>query len=273
MTKSEQVSPGGTAGPEEDPLLRAEPRAFRQPFRRARFRARRGPRPRGRRHGLPARRRHPPFRPPAGRRRGARGPAPRLLQRRRPRPEDDVRPVHPARGALREDDAAPRPDGRRARRRAPLRLPSDPRPDLRARLGPGGRPHSPARQPRYRSRPAGPLGLLPRLQLPPAAGPGRLRPARRRRARPDDDRRQEGVAGALRLRRRHHGPLLRDGRAEVPRRLPAARRPERLRHVLRDQRRGGPLRDPRQRLFHGRVHGRDRGPRRASGYRKSTSRS
>ena len=77
---------------------------------------------------------------------------------------------------------------------------------------------------------------------PPAArGP---RPDRGRRDPPDDDGPAGRPARPLRLRRRHHRPLLRDGGAQVPLRLPPQGGPQLLRLLLRDQRRRSPDRDP-----------------------------
>ncbi len=168
---------GGAAGPEENPVPRTEPDPLLEPFSACSGRCSGTVRSqRGRRDGLPPERRLPScFVRLAGRRRGARGPAPRLLQRRTsPRTWRTMSAgLGPPRGSLREHYAATRPGWTSLTTSSSATASPRPRPDLGTGLGPGGRSHSPPRQSRYRPRASGPLGLLPRSRLLP---PPRLRP-------------------------------------------------------------------------------------------------
>ena len=139
-------------------------------------------------------------------------------------------------------------------------------------LGPGGRPHPAARAARGIGRVLrDPSVCFLDRELPP---PARSRPSsagsssdelvRMTTARKRGPRALCASGGGI------TGLYFEMGALKCLVRLPPAGSPERLRHVLRDQRRGGPDRDPRQRILDGRVHGRDRGARRASGSRRSS---
>ena len=185
--------------------------------------------------------------------------APGVLQPGAAGPERDSRSAGPAAPRrLRPGPSPARPDGQRAGHRAAIRFPPDPRGRVRRRLQGHRRAHRHARRSRRWTCAPGRVRVPDPHAVHAPAVEARDGGERAARDRLDDPAPPGGRRGPLRVWRRHHGPLLRDGRPEVLGGLLFARRAQRVRHVLRHQRRRGHQRHAGQRLHHRRVHGRDR---------------